>query len=966
MQMNASFLNVIFLQGDVFTEANVWNSFLFSILFFFVALGIALSFSRSGSQKRTLTERNGLLKASGMYNFLIGAFVVQVAASGLYFAFSDLPYAGDYATAGIVAGIMVLLWGLLVFTSGITAFYKNSRIAIVAAILSLFVAVLTATDNLGISNFSLYVSMSFSIIPVSTILWVPLAVISMLTSVGVVAAYTKKKFAVTLSSSSPTIQVGQSQTFTAYVSGGSEPYGFQWFVNGQAVSGASRSSFGFSSSTVGSSEVYVVVTDSAVPARSVYSGVVTIKVVPVPLIAPVVVASATGVDVGQSSLLSQSKGIVGGVGPYRYQWFKRNGTTGSFAAINGATDKTYRLETDANTALGTRSFKLQVTDSLGTVATSNVVLIQVNAMPTVKIDSESVTVKAGESKWLTAVVVGGSEPYGFQWFVGGRAVSGATGSGFRFSSDVLGSSEVYAVVRDSAVPAVSVRSGIVVIKVVPVPLAAPVIVASSTGLDVGQSSLLKLSTKVFGGIAPYQHQWFRRDETTGAFVPIDGATEKYYLLETTKNTALGTWSFYVKITDSVDAAVASNVVLIQVNSAPTVTLTPESATLGVGESQVFTASVSGGTGAYKYEWYVNGRRVSSTGKTFRFSANSTGVSKISVKVTDSAYEPVSTKSKICTILTSYLPKSLADITTWLNAKEWDKVLGFDLLDFAADIETEDEFRDELAEVRDSREEWCAKKGFPSGNANAAITEAYHSLRSGRRNLLYVKRLGEGIFVEWKLTYPEDVETCKDCLTTLVQSYKNDVDVPWSYKQIKEKKQSIYSRLMEQSSLTIALHLLDEKRKRTEAALYFLKDVANRLDVNTENRLIANKLLGSTLYDLKRYSEAVPYLKNVVELRGQADDYRWLIGAHINLSNWYEAKRYGEQFGQKVGFSEALDFFHHSLVLVKLDELLTAKACANKAKELAQAAMRANPNDVNRQMLETCTDWANKLSGLSRY
>jgi hypothetical protein len=525
---------------------------------------------------------------------------------------------------------------------------------------------------------------------------------SMLSSGGVVAAYLKKKLAVTISNSPPTLQIGQTQTLTATVSGGSKPYGFQWFVNGQAVLGAVRSSFGFSPTAVGLSEVYVVVTDSAASAVSVQSGVVSIKVVPVPLVAPVVVASAAGVDVGQSALLALSKGVIGGVGPYRYQWFKRDKAAGSFAAINGATDKTYRLETDANTALGTRSFKLQVTDSLGTVATSNVVSIQVNALPTVKISPESVTVNAGENKWLYAAVVGGSEPFVFQWVVGGQNVVGTSGSSFGFSSNTVGSSEVYVVVTDSAVPAVSVQSGVVVVKVVPVPLAAPVIVASAVGIDVGQSSVLTLSKAVFGGIAPYQYQWLRRDEATGAFVPIEGATEKYYRLETTKNTTVGTWDFKVQVTDSIGAIVISNVASVQVNSAPTVTLAPESATLGVGEMQVLTASASGGTGAYKFEWYVNGRSTAPAGRSFRFSSKTTGVSKIYVKVTDSAHEPIAVKSKVCTILTSYLPKSFADITTWLHAQEWDKVLGFDLLDFAADVDDEEEFRDELAEVRESR------------------------------------------------------------------------------------------------------------------------------------------------------------------------------------------------------------------------------------------------------------------------
>ena len=46
---------------------------------------------------------------------------------------------------------------------------------------------------------------------------------------------------------------------------------------------------------------------------------------------------------------------------------------------------------------------------------------------------------------------------------------------------------------------------------------------------------------------------------------------------------------------------------VTVNAAPTVTVSPSSWTMDVGQSKTFTATPSGGSGSYtSYQWYVNG------------------------------------------------------------------------------------------------------------------------------------------------------------------------------------------------------------------------------------------------------------------------------------------------------------------------------------------------------------------------
>jgi hypothetical protein len=65
-----------------------------------------------------------------------------------------------------------------------------------------------------------------------------------------------------VSPSSTIIDVGQQQLFTSNVTGGTSPYTFQWYLDGDAVLGATGTSWIFTPSSGSSYIVYVKVTDS--------------------------------------------------------------------------------------------------------------------------------------------------------------------------------------------------------------------------------------------------------------------------------------------------------------------------------------------------------------------------------------------------------------------------------------------------------------------------------------------------------------------------------------------------------------------------------------------------------------------------------------------------------------------------------------------------------------------------------
>ncbi len=108
-----------------------------------------------------------------------------------------------------------------------------------------------------------------------------------------------------ISPTSVTLDVGQSQLFTAIASGGSEFYtSYQWYVNEQLAQSGNSSILPFTPSSSGSYSVTVTVTDS-LGATSAQSTAATVTVNSA-LIAPTVSASKSTFDQGQTSSLTST------------------------------------------------------------------------------------------------------------------------------------------------------------------------------------------------------------------------------------------------------------------------------------------------------------------------------------------------------------------------------------------------------------------------------------------------------------------------------------------------------------------------------------------------------------------------------------------------------------------------------------------------------------------------------------
>jgi parallel beta-helix repeat protein len=171
---------------------------------------------------------------------------------------------------------------------------------------------------------------------------------------------------ISVSPSSVAMDVGQSQTFTPSVSGGTSPFSYRWYLDGKAVSGATGTSYTYSPASSGSHTVSVRVTDSAstpVTAQSSsasvsVNGALSVSISP----------SSVTMDVDQSQMFTSS--VSGGTSPFAYQWYLND------SAVSGATSASWAF---APSSSGSYSVYARATDVASAVATSNTAVVTVNS-----------------------------------------------------------------------------------------------------------------------------------------------------------------------------------------------------------------------------------------------------------------------------------------------------------------------------------------------------------------------------------------------------------------------------------------------------------------------------------------------------------------------------------------------------------------------------------------------------------
>jgi hypothetical protein len=137
------------------------------------------------------------------------------------------------------------------------------------------------------------------------------------------------------------------------------------------------------------------------------------------------------------------------------------------------------------------------------------------------------------------------------------------------------------------------------------------------------------TSTVSGGAPDYSYQWY----LNGSAVP--DATAAAWTFAPDLDSMAGVYTVYLEVTDSFGVTVESNAAAVTVRPRLLVSIAPLSASIVVGESVGFTATVSGGYLPYSYQWHVNGSPVTgATASTWSFTPTASGTYEVYVEVTD--------------------------------------------------------------------------------------------------------------------------------------------------------------------------------------------------------------------------------------------------------------------------------------------------------------------------------------------
>ena len=165
---------------------------------------------------------------------------------------------------------------------------------------------------------------------------------------------------------------------------------------------------------------------------------------------------------------------------------------------------------------------------------------------------------------------------------------------------------------------------------------------TSATIKVGES--VTFTSTVSGGVPGYSYQWYRNGTA------VSGAI---YSTWTFTPATSGTYNVYLNVTDSTSKTAKSNTASVTVAPPLTVSISPTSASILVGQSVTFTSSVSGGYPPYSYQWYLGGVQVSgATSNTWTFTPTASGIYYVYLQVKDANNNIAQSETARITVITS--------------------------------------------------------------------------------------------------------------------------------------------------------------------------------------------------------------------------------------------------------------------------------------------------------------------------
>jgi hypothetical protein len=229
---------------------------------------------------------------------------------------------------------------------------------------------------------------------------------------------------------SQTVTAGATVSFTAAASGTPAPT-YQWSKDGAPLTGATNSTLTLAGVTSAQAGTYTMTATNSAGSVVSTGALLTVNPAPTP---PVILVGPASQTVGPGAVVTFSV-LAGGSPSPTYQWL-RNGVT-----LTGATAASYTLFNVGSAQAGT--YAVIVANPSGSVTSAGAVLT-VTDKPVIVAQPASQTVTSGSPVTLTVGAVG-KPTLGYQWFMNGSRIKGATSPSYTLASATASSAASYTV-----------------------------------------------------------------------------------------------------------------------------------------------------------------------------------------------------------------------------------------------------------------------------------------------------------------------------------------------------------------------------------------------------------------------------------------------------------------------------------------------------------------------------------------
>jgi hypothetical protein len=382
---------------------------------------------------------------------------------------------------------------------------------------------------------------------------------------------------------SQSVLIGGAATFYAGA-GGTMPMWYQWRFNAADIPGATNASHFIAPAQVSDAGGYSVAVTNV--AGSVTSAVATLTVFQ----PPVITGQPASVMTNAGSRVVLAVGVTG-TSPLSYRWWKRAGSTNTFAGSSN------QLVFNSVTASNAGDYFVVVTN-LADTATSQVATITILTKPGFVSQPSNVVTNEGATATFAASVAG-SAPFAFQWWFNGTNAVGGNNAVLVLADLTTNQAGAYHLVVTNA--AGGATSAVATLTVLSTNIVTPpVILTQPQNKSVLQGATANFSV-VADGTGPLSYQW--RFNLTN---DLPDATNAALAIASAQTTNAGA---YTVVITNLAGAVTSTVAVLTVAQPPFIIAHPASLTTNAGARVVFAVG-AGGTAPLTYRWWrVGGTNV---------------------------------------------------------------------------------------------------------------------------------------------------------------------------------------------------------------------------------------------------------------------------------------------------------------------------------------------------------------------